>query len=44
MNDVTHCIIIKHINSILVKHISKVNHYQLYESSLQVYINGISIV
>ena len=44
MNDVTQCIIIKYINNILLKHISKVNHYQVYESSLQVYINSISSV
>ena len=44
MNDVTQCIIIKYINNILLKHISKVNHYQVYESNLQVYINSISSV
>ena len=42
MNDVTQYIIIKYINNILLKHISKVNHYQVYESSLQEYIKCIS--
>ena len=44
MNDVTQYIIIKYMNNILLKHISKVNHYQVYESSLQVYINSIASV
>ena len=44
MNNVTQYIIIKYINNILLKHISKVNHYQVYESNLQVYINIISSV
>ena len=38
MNDITQYIIIKYINNILLKHISKANHYQVYESSLQVCI------
>ena len=42
MNDVTQCIIIKYINNILLKHISKLNRYQVYESNLQVYIKYIS--
>ena len=44
MNDITQYMIIKYINNLLLKHISKVNHYQIYESSLQMYINSISSV
>ena len=44
MNDITQCIIIKYINNILLNHINKTNHYQVYEPSLQVYINSISSV
>ena len=44
MNNVTLYIIIKYINNILLKNISKVNHYQVYEWSLQVYVNSISNV
>ena len=31
MNDLTECIIMKYINNILLKHMSKMNHYQVYK-------------
>ena len=46
MNDIAYCITIKYINNIFIKvyqRMSKVNHYQVYESSLQVYINSVSM-
>ena len=43
MNDITRCIITQYIIK-EYQHINKVNHYQVYKSSLQVYINSVSSV